>query len=110
MSRYPSLDSFNWSEPALWNRDFNFALVLAKPGFDVVTDFAERLQPSSRPARTFFYVGQTINLQQRLRQHLYGAQQRGGSNSPFRRSSGNHKVRVFTYGGLSTNALQSNTI
>ena len=77
MSRYSDPNSFSWSEPIVLT-GLNVTKVPDKPGFYVVTDFSGKLQPSLRPQRTVFYVGQTMNLRRRLREHSEGRGVAGG--------------------------------
>jgi len=72
MPQYSDYHTFPWSEPAVWAPDFNFSPVPEVPGFYVFSDFTGPLAPSSRPQRTVFYVGQTMNLRRRLKQHFDG--------------------------------------
>jgi len=72
MSKYSDYTTFNWSEPAAWVLDFNFSKIPDAPGFYIFSDFSGPLSPSSRPQRTVSYVGQTISLRRRLKQHFDG--------------------------------------
>ena len=69
MSKYSNPNSFTWSGATVWNKAFDFGSVPISAEFYVFTDYTESLQPSARPTRTVFYVGQTINLQGRLKEH-----------------------------------------
>ena len=72
MPQYSEYQTFRWSEAAAWTPEFNISQVPALPGSYVFDDFAGPLAPSSRPQRTVFYVGQTVNLRRRLKQHFEG--------------------------------------
>jgi excinuclease UvrABC nuclease subunit len=82
VSTYANYRTFVWMPAVPWLAGFDFGSVPEAPGFYVFTDFAGALGPSSRPQRTVLYLGQTVNLRRRLRQH-YDGRGRAGSRISF---------------------------